>query len=77
MQKPQLPLNEYPAMKAQPEAYPRYASFHDVMNSVLPKNIWTNCAEKPMKQGLLWQPERKPTFDNTDALFDALNNEDA
>ena len=30
-----------------------------------------------MKQGLLWQPERKPTFDNTDALFDALNYEDA
>lgn len=30
-----------------------------------------------MKQGLLWQPERKPTFDNTDALFDALNDEDA
>ena len=28
-------LNEYSAMKAHPENYPRYASFHDAMNEVL------------------------------------------
>lgn len=28
-------LNEYASMKAHPEAYPRYASFHDAMNEVL------------------------------------------
>lgn len=39
-------LNEYPAMKAQPEAYPRYASFHDVMNSVLPPKISGRTAQR-------------------------------
>ena len=28
-------LNEYAAMKAHPEKYPRYASFHDAINEVL------------------------------------------
>ena len=28
-------LNEYPAMKAQPDKYPRYASFHDALSEVL------------------------------------------
>lgn len=70
-------LNEYPAMRAQPEAYPRYASFHDAMNSVLSQKYLDKLCKEADETKSLVASGAQPTFDNADALFDALGNEDA
>lgn len=70
-------LSEYAAMKAQPENYPRYASFHDAMNVVLSPKYLDELHSEAEETKAHVAAGNQPVFDNVDALFDALDNTDA